>query len=64
MKGRKNGETAMRILLVEDDIEISRMLRDYLSVENYEVVCAGDGEAARVRFEYPRRIRTRIRLWD
>ena len=50
MKGRKNGETAMRILLVEDDIEISRMLRDYLSVENYEVVCAGDGEAARVRF--------------
>jgi len=39
MKGRKNGETAMRILLVEDDIEISRMLRDYLSVENYEVVC-------------------------
>ena len=51
MKGRKNGETAMRILLVEDDIEISRMLRDYLSVENYEVVCAGDGEAARVRFD-------------
>lgn len=41
----------MRILLIEDDIEISRMLRDYLSVENYEVVCAGDGEAARVRFD-------------
>ncbi len=37
-----------RILLVEDDTEISEILRDYLSTENYEVDCAFDGlEACR-----------------
>lgn len=35
-----------RILLVEDDVEISEMLKNYLLTENYEVVCAYDGEEA------------------
>ena len=29
-----------KILLVEDDAEISEMLTNYLSMENYEVACA------------------------
>lgn len=41
----------MKLLLVEDDIEISRMLKDYLSAENYEVVCAADGEEACEKFD-------------
>ena len=35
-----------KILLVEDDREISGMLRDYLMTENYDVVCAFDGQEA------------------
>ena len=35
-----------KILLVEDDKEISEMLRNYLTTENYDVVCAGDGQEA------------------
>lgn len=41
----------MKLLLVEDDMEISRMLRDYLKTENYEVVCAGDGKEACEKFD-------------
>lgn len=41
----------MKLLLVEDDAEIREMLRDYLSAENYEVVCAPDGQAACERFD-------------
>lgn len=41
----------MKILLVEDDPEISGMLRDYLACENFEVVCAADGEEACEKFE-------------
>lgn len=33
----------MKLLLVEDDIEISQMLKSYLEAENYEVICAVDG---------------------
>ena len=33
----------MKILLIEDDIEISEMLCSYLIAENFEVVCATDG---------------------
>lgn len=36
----------MRLLLVEDDIEISLMLKNYLATENYEVVHAADGAEA------------------
>ncbi len=36
----------MRILLVEDDLEISMMLKEYLETENFEVVTAYDGRGA------------------
>lgn len=35
-----------KILLVEDDTEISEMLRTYLTSENFDVDCAFDGETA------------------
>ena len=41
----------MRLLLVEDDMEISQMLKDYLGAENYEVVCADDGKEACEKFD-------------
>lgn len=40
-----------KILLVEDDTEISDMLRSYLATENYEVDCAFDGQEACDRFD-------------
>lgn len=36
----------MNILLVEDNIEISDMLKNFLLTENFEVVTAYDGESA------------------
>ena len=39
-------EHIMKILLVEDDMEISAMLKNFLMTENYEVVTASDGEIA------------------
>lgn len=41
----------MKLLLVEDDMEISRMLGDYLETENYEVIYAADGEEALKKFQ-------------
>ena len=38
------------ILLVEDDAEISEMLKNYLTAENYRVVCAYDGKEACEKF--------------
>ena len=40
-----------KILLVEDDTEISTMLKNYLTMENYDVVCAFDGQEACDRFD-------------
>ena len=40
-----------KILLVEDDTEISEMLKNYLTAENYDVVCAFDGREACRLFE-------------
>ena len=40
----------MKILLVEDDAEISEMLKSFLITENFEVVCATDGESALEKF--------------
>lgn len=40
----------MKILLVEDDIEISTMLKNFLITENFEVVTALDGESACEKF--------------
>ena len=40
----------MRILLVEDDPEISGMLKTFLTTENFEVTTAFDGESACEKF--------------
>ena len=40
----------MKILLVEDDMEISSMLKNFLMTENYEVITASDGESACGKF--------------
>ena len=40
-----------KILLVEDDAEISEMLKNYLETENYEVACALDGQQACTMFD-------------
>lgn len=41
----------MTILLVEDDLEISTMLKNYLETENFEVVTAYDGGEACGKFK-------------
>lgn len=40
----------MKILLIEDDTEISGMLTDYLTTENYTIITAYDGEDACRKF--------------
>lgn len=40
----------MKILLVEDDMEIGAMLKSFLMTENYEVITASDGESACEKF--------------
>lgn len=40
----------MKILLVEDDMEISDMLKNFLMTENFEVVTAFDGDSACQKF--------------
>lgn len=40
----------MKLLLIEDDGEISQMLKSFLETEDYQVVCAGDGEEACRKF--------------
>lgn len=40
-----------KILLIEDDAEISEMLDRYLTAENFEIVCAADGQEACTLFE-------------
>lgn len=39
-----------KILLVEDDAEISTMLKNFLTTENFEVITAADGEIACEKF--------------
>lgn len=41
----------MRLFLVEDDVEISGMLEGYLAKENFDIVCAMDGEEAIQKFD-------------
>ena len=41
----------MKILLIEDDLEISEMLKNYLIAENFEMACAADGQDACDRFD-------------
>lgn len=40
----------MKILFIEDDVEISDMLKKYLETEGFEVVTAYDGESACKKF--------------
>ena len=40
----------MKILLIEDDPEISAMLKSFLTIENFEIVTAPDGETACRKF--------------
>lgn len=40
-----------KILLIEDDEEIREMLTDYLTDENFEIICAADGETACRQFD-------------
>lgn len=40
----------MKILLIEDDTEISEMLKNFLMTENFEAVTACDGESACEKF--------------
>lgn len=44
------GEGKMKILLIEDDIEISDMLNSFLTAEGFEVVTAYDGESGCEKF--------------
>lgn len=39
-------ENGFRILIVDDEIEIVELVRDYLEQEGYNVITAGDGQAA------------------
>ncbi len=39
-----------KILLVEDDMEISTMLKNFLTTEKFEVITAYDGKTAFDRF--------------
>lgn len=41
----------MKILLVEDDIEICEMLKKYLATENFEVIAVQDGREACRQFD-------------
>lgn len=41
----------MTILLVEDDPEICEMLKSYLTAENFEIICAPDGQEACQQFD-------------
>ena len=36
----------MRILFLEDEPTIREVLTEYMKMQGYEVICAGDGEAA------------------
>lgn len=35
-----------KIMLIEDDTEISQMLKSYITTENYDVICVADGQEA------------------
>ncbi len=45
-----NNDIKQKILLIEDDTEISDMLKNFLMTENFEVITAYDGESACEQF--------------
>ena len=54
----------MKILLIEDDVEISDMLKKFLGTEGFEVVAAYDGERAwRPLSSFLPKIRIPISRW-
>lgn len=40
------GESAMRMLVVDDEVDIANMLAEYLRMEGYDVTCANSGAEA------------------
>jgi len=42
----RGGDGVKRIMVVEDEMKIARLVRDYLEHAGFEVTVAGDGEAA------------------
>lgn len=45
-----NDDIKQKILLIEDDVEISDMLKNFLTTENFAVITAYDGESACEKF--------------
>lgn len=43
--------SSYKTLIMEDDIEISKMLKNYLTKENYDIICAFDGQEACCKFD-------------
>lgn len=46
MRPERKQELVMRILFLEDEPTIREVLTEYMKMQGYEVVCAGDGETA------------------
>lgn len=40
------GEIAMRMLVVDDEVDIANMLAEYFRMEGYDVTCANSGAEA------------------
>ncbi len=40
------GDCTMRMLVVDDEVDIANMLAEYFRMEGYEVVCANSGAEA------------------
>lgn len=40
------GESAMRMLVVDDEVDIANMLAEYFRMEGYDVTCANSGAEA------------------
>src|SRR5689334_10585349 len=61
-----NASTVQRILVVDDDREIVRLVRAYLEKEHYQVLIANDGQTAlhMVRREHPNLIVLDLMLPD
>lgn len=51
IKQRNPDAMNYNILLIEDDPEISEMLKNYLITENYDITCAFDGLDACLKFD-------------
>lgn len=50
MTQKNNKNRLARILLVEDDPNLSEVIRDFLEMQGYEILCAFDGEEGLTKF--------------